>query len=321
MSWLSKATGIHISPKGVHLSAPDPIGTVKDIAKNPLQPITSGVGDLVGVHLNKSGVHVDPLKLALTLATLPAGGAGSLLSKIPVVGGALASGAGELSHLAGAIPGVSSIGNTIRSAAGGANALLTKVPGVSSIEGKIGSMLGLGDAAGSGTIESAIPDSAMGLPAGGGGVMDKIGSMVGLGPNMTAADKLQLAKLGIDTIGGIAGGIQSGKNDAAALKERQREFDATQGTANANTAMTAARAASLLPAKTAANARLQGYLANPPAAFHPHDIFNAGGEGPGQIGGYDRTAVNATAAGVTNPNDPDEVYKRILAMTGFRGAA
>jgi hypothetical protein len=48
-SWLSKLTGVHISPKGVSLSAPDPIGFVKDVITNPIADIAIGTLLIPGV--------------------------------------------------------------------------------------------------------------------------------------------------------------------------------------------------------------------------------------------------------------------------------
>lgn len=109
MSWLSKATGVHISPKGFSLSAPDPLGTVKDIVQNPLPLLglaLPGIGSALG------GV----------LGSLPGAAA---------VGGALSS-----------IPGASAVGSAL-GAGGAAGAATSAIPDAALGIGSGGS-IGLG---------------------------------------------------------------------------------------------------------------------------------------------------------------------------------
>lgn len=100
MSWLSKATGVHISPHGAHLSRPDPIGTLKDVAHNPLPLLglaIPGVGSALGGLLGAIP-GVGAIGGALGSA---AGGVGTALSSIPGVGGLLGGASGAIG---GAIP-------------------------------------------------------------------------------------------------------------------------------------------------------------------------------------------------------------------------
>lgn len=106
MSWISKLTGVHVSPHGVSLSRPDPIGTVKDIAHDPLPLLglaLPGVGSALG------GV----------LGSIPGvGAAATALSSIPGLG-ALESGVGNLAKEAGGFLA----GNGGKTAIGAAQAL------------------------------------------------------------------------------------------------------------------------------------------------------------------------------------------------------
>lgn len=110
MSWLSKLSGVHISPKGVRLSAPDPIGTVKDIAHNPL-----------------------PLLGALAIP-----GVGGLLGEIPGLGAV----GGALSH----IPGASKVGSLLGIGGAGNGAFGGAIPdaamGIPSSSGGLGGLVG-----------------------------------------------------------------------------------------------------------------------------------------------------------------------------------
>lgn len=142
MSWLSKATGVHISPHGAHLSRPDPIGTLKDVAHNPL-PLLAGLA-------------------------LP--GVGGLLGAIPGIGGALASGAGAVqgavgglgSGIAHAVEGIPGIGGAV----GGA---------VHGIEGAVEGHGGLGGLLkqGAGWLTGNGGKNALGLAQGVSSVLDQ----------------------------------------------------------------------------------------------------------------------------------------------------
>jgi hypothetical protein len=101
-SWLSKLTGVHISPKGVSLSAPDPIGFVKDVVTNPIADVVLGSLLIPGVG-----------SALLSAAGSTVGAAGSVLHAIPAAIGGLAhavtGAAGAVSGVAGAANAVSSV--------------------------------------------------------------------------------------------------------------------------------------------------------------------------------------------------------------------
>jgi hypothetical protein len=301
--------------------------------KNPLQPITHAAGKTLGVTANlKNGVHIDPSKLltdamAFTgnpaaIAALAGNAAGAIAPRstlghigdtvgkyAPIVAG-MTGGLSGLSKL----PGVSAIGSK-----------LGEIPGVSSVGSRVSSLLGLGGGGGVPDLNPADAAKMIGITpsvagagaagaeaAGGGGILSSITGMLGLG-DMSTADKIALAKLGVSTAGGIAGGIQSANDKAKALAEQQREYNIPSGAA-------ASRALTNIPLRNMGAAGLAGYAAaGPPAAFKPHDIFNAGGEGASQPGGYNPASVAAGRAAFKPNPDEEETYRRILAMTGFGG--
>lgn len=126
MSWLSKATGIHISPHGASLSRPDPIGTLKDIAHNPLPLLGAlaipGVGGLLGSIPGAAAV----------------GGALSHVPGVSALGAALGGGAGEAAT-ASAIPDSAfGLPATAGAAGGGGGGLLGTIEGLA---GKAGHYL------------------------------------------------------------------------------------------------------------------------------------------------------------------------------------
>lgn len=114
MSWLSQLTGVNISPKGVSVSRPDPIGTVKSIAQNPLPLLglaIPGVGSALG------GI----------LGSIPGASAvGGALSSIPGVSsveGLLGMGGGAGTEAAGG----AAMG--LPSSAGGLGGMISKLGG------------------------------------------------------------------------------------------------------------------------------------------------------------------------------------------------
>lgn len=106
MSWLSKATGVHISPHGAHLSKPDPLGAVSDAVHNPIFDTALAIG-LPGVGSAITGA----------------------LGAIPGIGGALSAGA-------------SAIGGAASGLGGGIAHAVEGIPGVGGLVSKIGSEVG-----------------------------------------------------------------------------------------------------------------------------------------------------------------------------------
>jgi hypothetical protein len=98
-SWLSKLTGVHISPKGFSLSAPDPIGFVKDVVTNPIADVVLGSLLIPGVG-----------SAVLSAAGSAVGAAGSVLHAIPAAIGGLAH---AVSGAAGAVSGVAGAANAV----------------------------------------------------------------------------------------------------------------------------------------------------------------------------------------------------------------
>lgn len=98
MSWLSQATGVHISPHGVSLSKPDPIGVAKTALTNPLFDGALAIG-LPGI-----GSAIGGALSAIPGASAVGGALGGLGS---AVGGALSE-----------IPGASSIEGLLGKAGG-----------------------------------------------------------------------------------------------------------------------------------------------------------------------------------------------------------
>lgn len=113
MSWLSQATGIHLSPHGASLSRPDPIGAIKTAVSNPLFDGALALG-LPGV-----GSVLGGLGSAI-------GGAASAIPGVSAIGGALGGIGSAIGGAASAIPGVSSIEGLLGK--GGASALGGAIP-------------------------------------------------------------------------------------------------------------------------------------------------------------------------------------------------
>lgn len=120
MSWLSKATGIHINLKPL---APIIGGAVGSI----IPGVGTALGAGLGSFLNGVGNGQSVGKSALAGLASGAGGAvlgklGGLASKIPGVGSAVGAAQG-LGHTLEGIPGVSSLENILKQAGG-------KIPGM-----------------------------------------------------------------------------------------------------------------------------------------------------------------------------------------------
>jgi hypothetical protein len=128
--------------------------------------------------------------------------------------------------------------------------------------------------------------------------------------------KLGWAKLGVDLLGGIAGGVNQSRMSAAEIAERQREFDKAFGLQSGAAATSAGHALEAAPLRDRVLYKLQQMLSQTPAQFQPHDIFNGGGVA--QQGGYDQgklqaadTAYQPGAGGVNT-----DIAKKFLASLG-----
>lgn len=143
------------------------------------------------------------------------------------------------------------------------------------------------------------------------GILDKLGSFLS-NPNA-----LGWAKLGIDTVGGVAGGAADAKASEAALKEKQREFDQAYGLQAGDAAVGAQKQLDSAPLRDRVMYQLQNVLGQTPQAFKPHDVFNGGGVP--QQGGYDMpklaTANAAYTPGAGGVNT--EMIKKFLASLGY----
>lgn len=118
MSWLSQATGIHVSPHGVSLSRPDPIGVAKTALTNPLFDTAlavglPGVGSLLGSAGSAIGGAVSSIPGLSSLGGL-LGGAGGALGE-----GAAGTGLGGIADAA-AGGGGGGIASSIEGLLGGA---------------------------------------------------------------------------------------------------------------------------------------------------------------------------------------------------------
>jgi hypothetical protein len=105
---------------------------------------------------------------------------------------------------------------------------------------------------------------------------------------------LPYIQTGLQTAGGIAGGIQNAKTDAATLAERKREFDKAFGLQSGGAAISAEHALDSAPLRDRVLYKLQQILGQTPSQFKPHDIFNGGGVP--QQGGYDTGKLQAADA-------------------------
>jgi hypothetical protein len=123
--------------------------------------------------------------------------------------------------------------------------------------------------------------------------------------------------LGLDTVGGIFGGIQQGKMSAAEIAERQREFDKAFGLQSGGAAISAQHSLESAPMRDRVMAKLQALLSQTPGQFKPHDVFNGGGVAQ-QADTTTRNSKPRTRA--ISPGDGGvntQVIRKFLASLGY----
>lgn len=103
MSWLSQATGIHVSPHGVSLSRPDPIGVAKTALSNPLVDGALAFGlPGIGGAIGAAGSALSHIPGAQSVESILGGGAGAAgVSAIPDEAFGSAANGGGVSGLIG----------------------------------------------------------------------------------------------------------------------------------------------------------------------------------------------------------------------------
>lgn len=248
MSWLSSATGIHISPHGVKIEPLKALGTALTVGSlGGLGGIGAALGKVPG--LARVG-----------------GAIGTAAKAIPGAQAATGALGGALSH----VPGASQVGNTLLHGFGSAGAIGGGAAGAQQAAGA-GSQApsqAVFDAATEGGVEGAAQGAG-----GGSGWLGQLGNFLG---------KPGVLQAGAD----IAGGLMQGQAAAAQNKQQAQQFNRVQGFNEANNAMAMQRQQAAGPLRDQALFMLKQRMGAPQQAFIPHDIYNQSyGSGPAQLGG------------------------------------